>query len=78
MLLNGKMLVKLWNGKDVEGSVPWPNLRYCIGISLEGMWNAKKHLSQGNQSLDWDLNLVPQGLEAGELNHDVRLEYFKI
>jgi hypothetical protein len=51
----------------VEGSNPWPNLRYYIGICLEGLRNAKKNISQDSQSLDWDLNLGPPKYEAGGL-----------
>lgn len=62
----------------MEGSNAWPNLRYYIGICLEGLRNAKKHLSQGNLSPDGDLNLGPPEYEAGGLDHDIWFKNFKI
>jgi hypothetical protein len=62
----------------VEGSNAWPNLRYYIGICLEGLRNAKKHLSQGNQSPHRDLNLGLRAYEAGGHDHEVWSKNFKI
>jgi hypothetical protein len=42
----------------------WPNLRYYVGICLEGMGKATRSLSRYSQSSDWDLTLVHPEYEA--------------
>jgi hypothetical protein len=61
-----------WNEYGRKRS--WPNLRYYLGICLEGLRKVSKNLSYDIRSAGRHLNLGLPKYEAGVLttNHDVR------
>jgi hypothetical protein len=52
------------NWKRFGKKRPWPNLRYYLGICLEGLRKATESLSQDSRLLGRDLNPEPSDYEA--------------
>jgi hypothetical protein len=55
------------NRKGCDRKWSWPNLRYYLGICLQGLRKAMKRLYQESQSPSQDLNPRPSEYEAGVL-----------
>jgi hypothetical protein len=52
------------NWKGCERKRPWPNLRYYVGIFLEGLRRIMNNLRQGSQYPGLDLKSGPLKNEA--------------
>jgi hypothetical protein len=59
-----------WKGCGRKWS--WPNLRYYLGIFLEGLRNTTKVLSQDNRSLRRELNQKPLEYKEGLITTQLR------
>jgi hypothetical protein len=55
------------NWKESWRKRPWPNLRYCPGICLQGLRKTTRNLNQDSRSPQRDLNPGPLEYEAGVL-----------